>query len=114
MAFNRFLTDTVSLLKKNGMTIDGIQASVQKDKIFIEGADILIESGDLIHRVMSNGGQETYSVIDPGFQEKFHRIPAGYQMEVRKLGLPEANRAIQNITYNISGTNNRVNQVITP
>lgn len=110
MSFDNLMTDTVSLLKKNGETVDGIKASVQKNKIFIQRSDILVETGDLIQRGMSNGAEETYKVIDPGFHEKFHSIPAGYQMDVKKLGLPEARSAIQHITYNISGTNNRVNQ----
>ncbi|MBO2638337.1 hypothetical protein I6M42_17050 [Shewanella algae] len=110
MSFDDLLTDTVSLLKQNGEIVEGIKASVQKNKIFIQRSDILIEQDDLIQRTMSNGAEETYRVIDPGFHEKFHSIPAGYQMDVHKLGLPEAKSAVQNITYNISGTNNRINQ----
>ena len=110
MPFDDLMTDTVSVLKTNGEVISGISSSVQKDKIFIQRSDILVETGDLIQRSMSNGAKETYKVIDPGFHEKFHSIPAGYQMDVIKLGLPEAKAAVQNITYNISGTNNRINQ----
>lgn len=110
MSFDDLMTDIVSLLKHNGEIVEGIKASVQKGKIFIQRSDILIEQDDLIQRTMSNGAQETYRVIDPGFHEKFHSVPAGYQMAVHKLGLPEAKSAVQNITYNISGTNNRINQ----
>ena len=59
---------------------------------------------------MSNGGEETFTVIDPGFHENFHGIDAHYQMVVKKLGIPEAKKAVQNITYNISGHNTRINQ----
>jgi hypothetical protein len=31
-------------------------------------------------------------------------------MEVHKLGIPEAKQAVQNITYNITGNNARINQ----
>lgn len=110
MPFNDFLTDIVSLLKQNGESFEQVKASVQKNKIFIHRADLLIEPGDLIRRFMSNGAEETYKVIDPGFHEQFHGIPAGYQMDVVKLGLPDAKSAIQHITYNISGANNRINQ----
>lgn len=110
MIFHELLRDTVTLLKQNGESVEDIKASVQKNKIFILRSDLLIESGDLIRRVMSNGAEETYKVIDPGFREGFSDIPAGYQMDVIKLGLPEARSAVQNITYNISGTNNRINQ----
>lgn len=108
-SFSSLLKDKVSLIKQNGDRIDDIKASVQSKKIFIQRSDILIETGDLIHRKMSNGGEETYEVIDPGFHERHGSIPAGYQMTHKKLGLPEAQRAIQNITYNLSGLNARVN-----
>lgn len=48
-------------------------------------------------------------MIDPGFHEGVHGIPAHYQMKVQKLGIPKAKKAIQSITYNISGSNARVN-----
>ena len=46
----------------------------------------------MIQRKMSNGGEETYEVIDPGFHEGIGGIKAHYQMTHRKLGLPEAER----------------------
>jgi hypothetical protein len=110
MSISSLMTDKVSLLKKDGTRFDELKASVQSNKIFISGADHFIEPGDLIQRKMSNGGEETFEVIDPGFHEKFHGIPAGYQMVVKKLGLPEARSAVHNITYNIAGNNARINQ----
>lgn len=110
MPFDDLLTDKVKVLKQDGEIISDIKASVQKKKIFIQRSDILIEIGDLIQRSMSNGAEETFKVIDPGFHEQFHGIPAGYQMDVIKLGLPEAKAAVQHNTYNISGINNRINQ----
>ncbi len=109
MSISSLLKDTVSLLKKNGERIDNIKASVQSKKIFINRSDILIETGDFIQRKMSNGGEETYEVIDPGFHERHGAIAAGYQMTHRKLGLPEADKATQHVTYNINGANSRVN-----
>ena len=100
MPFSALMTDIVSLIKKDGTQVDNLKSSVQGEKIFIDRSDILIESGDLIHRKMSNGAEETYKVIDPGFHEKFHTIPAGYDIKCKKLGIPEAKKAIQNITYN--------------
>jgi len=109
-AFSSLMTDEISVLKQDGERIDNIKASVQTNKIFIDRSDVLIESGDLIQRIMSNGGEETFTVIDPGFHEKFHGIDAHYQMSVKKLGIPEAKKAVQSITYNISGANARINQ----
>lgn len=110
MSFADLMNDTVSLLKKDGTKISGLKASVQRNKIYMDAGKLLIEPEDLIQRTMSNGGEETYRVIDPGFYEAFHGIPANYQMVVQKLGLPEAKQAVQNITYNITGSNARINQ----
>ncbi|RQX88312.1 hypothetical protein DF112_34570 [Burkholderia stagnalis] len=109
MSFDDLLTDRVSVLKADGSRYDDIAASVQGRKIFINQATPLIEPADLVVRKMSNGGEETFKVIDPGFHERFHGIPAGYQMTVEKLGLPEARRAVQSITYNVTGDNARIN-----
>lgn len=104
-----FHKDTVTIFKKNGEKHENVKASVQSKKIFIEGIDILIETDDLIQRKMTNGGTENYRVIDPGFHEGDSLIKAGYQITHKNLGLPEAEKSAQNITYNFSGHNSRVN-----
>lgn len=99
--------DHIELLKKDGTKIENLKAMVQSQRIFMDAENVRIESGDLILRKMSNGGEETYEVIDPVFYE----IPgAHYQMRVKKLGIPEVERAMQNITYNVNGNNARINQ----
>jgi hypothetical protein len=110
MNISELMNDTVDLLKGNGTKVSGLRASVQRTKIFMDAGKLLIESGDLIQRRMSNGAEDTYQVIDPGFHEAFGGIPANYQMEVKKLGIPEAKQAVQSITYNITGHNTRINQ----
>jgi hypothetical protein len=110
MPFADMMKDTIDLLKSDGTRRTGLKASVQKSKVFMDANDILVEPQDLIIRKMSNGAEETYRVIDPGFYEEFHGIKAHYQMEVQKLGLPEAKSAVQSITYNSTGNNARVTQ----
>lgn len=109
MSFAKMMTDTVELLKKDGTRIPGLKASVQKNEIVTFEASVLIEPKDLLVRRASNGAEETYEVIDPGFNEKFGSIPANYTIEVRKLGLPEAKQQVQSIVYNVSGAGARVN-----
>lgn len=110
MVFAGLLKDTVSVLKQNGERYDGVQANVQGGGIYIMRSDILIEPMDIVQRNMSNGGVETFEVIDPCFYEAHTGIPAHYQMKVKKLGVPEAQKQIQSITYNLSGANARINQ----
>jgi hypothetical protein len=110
MPFASMMKDKIQVLKSDGTTSIAMNASVQSKGIYLMRSDILVEPSDLIQRVMSNGGTETFQVIDPGFHEGAGgSIPAHYQMKVKKLGLPEAEKAIQSITYNISGSNARVN-----
>ncbi|HDS1682388.1 TPA: hypothetical protein QEM39_003973 [Pseudomonas putida] len=109
MSFAKMMTDTVELLKKDGTRVPGLKASVQKNQIVTFENSVLIEPQDLLIRRASNGAEETYEVIDPGFHEKFGSIPASYQIEVRKLGLPEAQKHVQSIVYNVSGAGARVN-----
>jgi hypothetical protein len=110
MVFDDIMNDPIELLKTDGTRKTGLMASVQKNRIFMEANGILVEPQDLIIRKMSTGVEETYRVIDPGFFEDSGPFSAHYQMEVHKLGLPEATSAVQNITYNITGNNARVNQ----
>ncbi|MFK5975014.1 MAG: hypothetical protein QM493_00775 [Sulfurovum sp.] len=58
---------------------------------------------------MSNGGIETFRVIDPCFTEGIRNFPSSYNMKVEKLGIEEADKAIQSITYNMHGSNARIN-----
>ncbi|HAS6263411.1 TPA: hypothetical protein RQK84_004312 [Vibrio vulnificus] len=110
MPFSDMMKDKIQVLKSDGTTSPVMNASVQSKGIYLMRSDFLVEPHDLIQRVMSNGGTETFKVIDPGFYEGMGRdIPAHYQMKVQKLGLPEAEKAVQSITYNISGANARVN-----
>lgn len=110
MNLSSLMKDKITVLKKTGERIENIKATVSSDSVITAAEGILIEPGDLLRRQMSNGAEETFEVIDPGFHEAFHAIPASYQMRVRKLGLPEADRAVQSITYNLNGPNSRVNQ----
>lgn len=109
MSFEDFMTDDIIVRKQNGDVLEGLKASVQRDNIFVDRSNVLIEPRDLIERRMSNGAVETFEVIDPGFHEAFHGIKAHYQMSVRKLGLPEAKQRVESITYNITGHNARIN-----
>lgn len=109
MPFKEIMTDKIKIIKTDGQEIEDLKASVQKKGIYLMQSDVLVEPHDLIQRIMSNGGTETFKVLDPGFHEGVHGIPAHYQMKVQKLGIPEAKNAIQSITYNFSGSNARVN-----
>lgn len=109
MSLERMMRDTLELLKKDGSRTPGIKGSVQDGMIRTFNSALLIEPHDLIIRKASNGLEETYEVINPVFHEGFARIPSSYQIEVRKLGVPEAKQHVQSITFNVTGTGARIN-----
>lgn len=109
MPLRDMMTNKIKVIKLNGQEIENLKASVTNNVICLMQSNVFIEPNDLIQRIMSNGGIETFKVIDPGFHEKLLGIPAHYQMKVQKLGIPEAEKAIHTITYNINGSNARIN-----
>jgi len=101
------MNDRIVVHKKDG-TISGVlMAVVSRNLIVTDHNGILIEPDDLVVRKASNGSEETYQVIDPGWHEAFGGIPAGYQMKVRNLAINEAKAAMSSIHININGSNNR-------
>lgn len=109
MSFDSICNDTLTVLKVSGEEITSIKGLVSKKSILIPNSKVLIEPNDLLRRHMSNGGQETYKVIDPNFHENIGGMKAYYQIKYKKLGIDEAENAVKSITYNISGPNARVN-----
>lgn len=107
--FDDFKNDNVELIKADGRRQTGLLATVSRNRVFMAAEGVLVEPNDLIIRIMSNGLKETYRVIDPGFYEKMLGQGSHYQMRVDKLGIQEAQAAANSITYNISGSNARVN-----
>lgn len=111
-----FDQDKVDLLKADGTKIEGITSTISGSNLIVvklnrnQGNPLVIAPTDLLQRKLSNGVEETFEVLDPVFYE---RGPGStgphYQVKVRKMGLPEAKAAVQNITYNLSGPNSRVN-----
>jgi hypothetical protein len=98
MPFRNFMTDRVTLIKPGGNRREGIPASVQRGKVFIEDSSIIIEPGDVLERVTSNGLRELLEVVDPGFHEKFGGIGAHYQVEVRKVSAVPSRPALTTTT----------------
>lgn len=109
MSLQSMMKDTIDLLKQDGTKTTGIKGSVQQNKVITFDSSVLIEPRDLLIRRASNGAEETYEVIDPVFHEGHGGIPASYQIDVRKLGVPEAKQHVQSITFNVTGGGARVN-----
>lgn len=105
MNFDR---EPLDLLKTDGTRVS-IRGTVGSSTgIYIGGKNHRVDPGDLIIRTIATGAEETYQVIDPVFYDT-GMIGPHYQLQVKKLGLPEVKAAVQHIAYNVTGNNARVN-----
>lgn len=84
MPFKSFLTEYVTLVKKDGRRFENLPAAVQSDVITTNDAQLPIEDGDLFERQLPSGITERFRILDAGFYPKFHGIDAHYQSKVRK------------------------------
>ncbi|WP_350655040.1 hypothetical protein [Pseudoalteromonas sp. D48-MNA-CIBAN-0056] len=109
MSFSDMMNDQLLLRKQSGKVVEGIKSAVTPNVIITERYDVPIESGDLLVRKLPSGLEETFKIIDPGFYQGMSGLSSGYKISYKKLGIPEAEAAIKNITYNIHGHNARVN-----
>lgn len=101
--------DRVSVRSKDGQVSPEFKAIVQPGKIFVMQSGIRIKSGDVITRYLSNGGEEQYEVVDPGFMEGIAGIPAHYQITSRLIGSVALENSRSAITVNLNGPNARIN-----
>jgi len=106
--FNHFPKSTYEIIGPDGVVRSKVQAIGGGDTITIPDPTVVIQPGDEMRRVLPNGTDEIFEVIDPRFHERFHSIPAHFQVKVRRKGtFPHGTGGNLNIT--MSGANSRVN-----
>jgi hypothetical protein len=102
------MRDKVKVVLKDGTFYENVPASVQTGKIFTERVEIPLSEGDFFVRVLPNGVEENFEVLNTGYHAGLGGIPAMFQAQVRKVTeIPRINQ--QSNTYNLHGANTRVN-----
>jgi hypothetical protein len=107
--FKQFMTDRVTLVKKNGQRFENLPANVQSGMIMTQDPKIPIEDGDQFERRTPSGVVENFIVLDAGFHQAFSSIAAHYQSKVRKTTAIQQSVHGSHVVYNLSGPNARVN-----
>jgi len=100
MNYDELLIDNITVLKRNGELYQDIKANVEKDRILILQLDVPVGMGDIVQRHLSDGPDEVYEVLDPGYHRAYVDLPAGYLMKTRRMPSSEAEKTIQSITAN--------------
>jgi|WetSurMetagenome_2_1015567.scaffolds.fasta_scaffold63197_1 hypothetical protein len=62
--FSEFMTNKISLIRKNGKRIDNIFASVQGKEIITDNISLKMEEGEKILRILPNGVEEKYIITN--------------------------------------------------
>ena len=70
--------------------------------------NLLVFTDDEIRRVIPNGSEEAFIVIDPKFFSKMSGIPGHFQIKVRKMGTFPRHQG-RYYSISVSGENIRVN-----
>jgi hypothetical protein len=104
-----FLTDRVTLVKKDGQRFEDLPASVQPTLIVTQDPKIPIEDGDQFERRIPSGVVEIFLIVDAGFYQAFGGVTAHYQSKVRKSTANRPTVPQTQVVYNLSGPNARVN-----
>jgi hypothetical protein len=86
---DELIDEVVTLVRKNGQKVAGIQAAVRPKLIFIADDSVRIEEGDKLTRKLPNGGEEVFLVRDRGYVPKSGLLPAHYQVKVERESVAE-------------------------
>ena len=113
--FEELHSDTIYLVKNNGVRTGPFRATVGGNKIFTSAASADIEDGDTIVRVVASGREEFYLVIDCGYSPGMgEEIPASYNAKVTKSTAPRpAPRSVinnYNTNFNAPATNTQIGE----
>lgn len=112
MVFSDFPNSEITIVTASGAVRSKVNAILTRDVVLIPGANVVVEPGDEIRRLLPNGSEEAFIVKDPQFHEGFDEIGPHYQVSVsRKVGHSAAVQQGNSggHTIHVSGHNARVN-----
>ncbi len=108
MPFSGFPKSKIDIVSPDGTVRNSTQAIFGGDVLMVQDTSIVIEPGDEIRRILPNGHEEVFDVLDPRFYDTFHGLRAHYQIKVRKRGsFPKHTGGHYEV--HVSGNNARVN-----
>lgn len=112
-----YLTDKVSLIRKNGDRVEDIPALVQGNKIMIDDIDLKMEEGDKLTRMLPNGIEEAFLILNLKYylaSMKFVEIDVRKetQIDARKPSSQEFHLHGNNSQMNINSPNSNLNSII--
>lgn len=104
-----FKKSTISIVAPDGQVRSTPKALLTGDVAIIDDASIVIDVGDEVRRLLPNGHEEVFAVVEPTFYDVgIGGIGPHYQVKLRRKGqFPQHTGGNYSIT--VSGPNARVN-----
>ena len=107
--FDELFTDELTLVKRNGDRLEGVHASVQKNKVLVIDETLPVQEGDCFERTLPNGQLEQLQVEEASFHKGLHGIPGHFEIRVQKTTARRREAPAQHVTNILHGPNSRVN-----
>lgn len=102
--------DIFRLSKSDGTKIENLRSTgINKGEVLFFRQDVDFEEGDLLERQLPHGKIETYLVEDVRYTPGLEVIPPSYTLTLSNVAKPKKEPVPRTVTYNLYGTNSRVN-----
>jgi hypothetical protein len=98
----------ITIVSPTGEVRSKAKAVLSSDLAVIHDGNAVISVGDEIRRILPNGQEEVFDVIDPTFYQGMGHIGAHYQVKIARKGT-FAPHTGGNYTVHVTGDNSRVN-----
>jgi hypothetical protein len=106
--FGTFKKTEVSVVAPDGTVRGRHQAIITPAQFTIPDASAVIFVGDELRRLLPNGVEEAFEVVEPTFNDVMSDMPAFYAVKVRRKGTFQPGTG-GNYTFHVTGPNARVN-----
>lgn len=106
--FNHFPQSEVDIVDPDGTVRSRVKALVDSKGVTIPDPIVMILAGDEIRRMVPNGTEEVFEVVEVEYRDRFHAIPTYLFVEkLRKGEFPAKTGG--NYNFHVSGPNVRIN-----
>ena len=85
--FEKLMPDRLTLIKNGAVIKEGIEASVQANKIITFEASLQFQKNDILLRELENGLIERFVITDLQFKKGVGNIKSSYEIFVDKQDL---------------------------
>ncbi|BDP41021.1 hypothetical protein DAETH_09900 [Deinococcus aetherius] len=108
--FAEFERESLKLLKQDGTVVEGLRTTgISKGKVIFFREDVDFQEGDMLERRLPSGRVETFQIDDVEYVAALDVVPGHYTLRITNVAKPKSTPMPYSVTYNLHGSNTRVN-----